>query len=931
MTLALVLTLVGSMLLIATPVSACFFQSASCEGSSISNVGSGAGGTFTRHLYPPTHNVGFGNTTQWIVQCSATGGCSDWTKVKVKMENVPTVPQWQCAFSWGTGTSQDRHGNPLTPGTPITPNVFTELPYGWSKQFILTVTAPDNITAQSGDHTSGMQMYLYIEAEAPCNQWNHLYIHTTAQIPGPPNDPPIVDLTSPTGGEEWSGTHAITWTASDAEDDPENLTISIDYSPDNTIWTNIANNEANDGTFSWDTAALDVTGNIIVPDGDYFIRASAVDTRLGVGTDVSTNKIKIDNPTPPLIEEILSPTKDQVIGVSIDIQWVATDDEDNDADLTIDILYANDASGLNWKTLADGILNTGLFSWDLTQEDEDKTYHVLKFRAHDSDGMSAELWSSTFFIENPDIPTITLTGPKPSDPPLSGSNDFNIFWDVSDDEDSNELLETELKYSSDAGTTWNSIATGLTGVSNAKLTLASGSYNWDTTKVPDGDQYLIKAIVKDSTQQTAEDETSGTISVYNNDEPSITISSPKANEVWTGINDIEWVASDEEDDTFGKDLQIYITYNGYYKLGDENGEENDGVFTLDTTSFSDGTYTLKIRVEDSDDVTTFKEVQFQMYNNFDPTVSIDYPMSISAPLGGLIDIQWTADDGDTDAEEELEITLEYSSDNGNIWNPIASGEANDGLYSWDTTALPDGDTYKLRVKATEKDTDEELSAEVISDVFKIDNPDQPEGSFVTPPAQEVLSGSYQIKWTMTDADGDEVIATLQYSRDKITWLDIVSNLAIDTITWDTTLINNGDLYLRLILSDGTTDSVEVISGMVTVNNAISGDDAVIEGEDEQTKISESDSSNALLYVGIIIAVVAIIAVLGLMFFMKSKPPTPPIPPPPQQPLTPQPQQPQYPQQPQTPQYQSNTAQPGAPPQQQSYAVGELQYYNDYNQ
>ena len=77
---------------------------------------------------------------------------------------------------------------------------------------------------------------------------------------GPVNNPPEITLTSPTGGETWSGTQDITWNASDEDDDT--LRINIFYSLDSGIsWTSITTDETNDGTYTWDTITVDPGNN----------------------------------------------------------------------------------------------------------------------------------------------------------------------------------------------------------------------------------------------------------------------------------------------------------------------------------------------------------------------------------------------------------------------------------------------------------------------------------------------------------------------------------------------------------------------------------------------------------------------------------------------------------------------------------------------
>jgi hypothetical protein len=78
----------------------------------------------------------------------------------------------------------------------------------------------------------------------------------------PPNQAPVVTLTSPDGGEAWTAgsTQAITYTATDPDSGPSALTISLDYSTNSGgTWTSIATGQANTGSYSWTVPAVTTT------------------------------------------------------------------------------------------------------------------------------------------------------------------------------------------------------------------------------------------------------------------------------------------------------------------------------------------------------------------------------------------------------------------------------------------------------------------------------------------------------------------------------------------------------------------------------------------------------------------------------------------------------------------------------------------------
>jgi hypothetical protein len=84
----------------------------------------------------------------------------------------------------------------------------------------------------------------------------------------------------------------------------------------------------------------------------------------------------------------------------------------------------------------------------------------------------------------------------------------------------------------------------------------------------------------------------------------------------------------------------------------------------------------------------------------DPTITVTYPNG-GETLSESATITWTATDPDPGETALLDIDLEYSSNGGGNWNPIASGESNDGSYDWDVSGLSDGSNYLVRATATD--------------------------------------------------------------------------------------------------------------------------------------------------------------------------------------------------------------------------------------
>ncbi len=101
-----------------------------------------------------------------------------------------------------------------------------------------------------------------------------------------------------------------------------------------------------------------------------------------------------------------------------------------------------------------------------------------------------------------------------------------------------------------------------------------------------------------------------------------------------------------------------------------------------------------------------------------PVVELLSPVTDGEVVSGDFVINWTAIDPDGSSDQLLLIDILLSADGGETWEMIVERLVG-GSYAWDTTTLPNGDTYQVKVAAT--DTDGNLG-EGISPLFSIANP-----------------------------------------------------------------------------------------------------------------------------------------------------------------------------------------------------------------
>ena len=100
-----------------------------------------------------------------------------------------------------------------------------------------------------------------------------------------------------------------------------------------------------------------------------------------------------------------------------------------------------------------------------------------------------------------------------------------------------------------------------------------------------------------------------------------------------------------------------------------------------------------------------------------PVVKVLTPEEEGEKLRGLFIITWVATDLD-DSSDRLRIDLFLSCDGGETWGLLIGGLANGGSYAWETTAFPDGETYQLKVTATDGDF---LCGKWVTPIFSIIN------------------------------------------------------------------------------------------------------------------------------------------------------------------------------------------------------------------
>jgi len=207
---------------------------------------------------------------------------------------------------------------------------------------------------------------------------------------GPDTQAPVVNVLLPNGGEALvvGTTVNIGWNATD---DVGVTAVDILYSQNGglTYLSTIADDEPNDGSYSWDLSNLAAT-NLAR------IRIVASDAALNAGADESDANFTIGPPASAVPEvTVIDPNGFEVIDAqtTFPITWTATDDI---AVTGVDIRLSLDAGVDGYSTLiAENLPNTGTYEWSVN--DVSTTQARIRVIARDANFQAASDRSNANF------------------------------------------------------------------------------------------------------------------------------------------------------------------------------------------------------------------------------------------------------------------------------------------------------------------------------------------------------------------------------------------------------------------------------------------------------------------------------------------------------------------------------------------------------
>jgi len=366
-----------------------------------------------------------------------------------------------------------------------------------------------------------------------------------------------------------------------------------------------------------------------------------------------------------------------------------------------------------------------------------------------------------------------------------------VEWTMVTDSKPHSVTYT-LYYSANGGSDWMEMVSGL----------AVTQYAWNTTILPKGANYLVRVNAScpgGLMNQDTSDAVFSLIVLHVLSEPRVLY--PNGAEYVVGIATIQWSFPT---DTWNHSVvcKVYYSSNGGLDWTLLTSGLTNSSWNWNTTLLPRGPNYLVMVIancsgglssSDTSD-TTFELVEGHALSK--PTVL--YPNG-GEELFEVITIQWTAS-SDSWPHSVL-YCVYYSANGGSDWTELASGLVVT-QYSWNTTLLPKGSNYLLRVNASctgglmSQDTSNAIFSLLVSHALS-------EPTVLYPNGAEYVVGIATIQWSIpTDTWNHSVVYELYYSSNGgLDWTLLTSGLTNSSWNWNTDSLPRSSGWLVMVIAD----------------------------------------------------------------------------------------------------------------------------------
>lgn len=524
-----------------------------------------------------------------------------------------------------------------------------------------------------------------------------------------------VVVNTPNGGESWQGltNQSITW-SNPGTAGPFNIAYSVNGG---STWTSIQSN------YSGTSLTWSVPNN---PNTTALVRVQNAGNTCQ--SDVSNANFTITAATPL----VTAPNGGEswTIGTVQNITW-------NSATYysSVNIEYSTN-NGSTWTTIATGDPNDGTYAWTVPNASSSQ---ALVRVSNNANPAISDVSNAVFSI----VPgSVTITQPNGGET-LYGCQSYQIRWTASGTSNF-----WNIEYSLNNGSTWTSEAT------NLSIGPSGGVYTYGWT-VPSVTSTSVLVRVTDFNDNLKFDISNAIFTIA----PAITVTFPNGGENLQGLTSqsVTW----NSPGSVGPFTLAYSVNNGTSWSTIVSSVTGN---TYSWTVPNNPSALSLVRVTNSNN-----NCQFDISNaNF--TINPATPV-LTAPNGGetLVigtnsNITWTA------STFYSTVNLDYSTNNGSTWTPIATNEPNDGVYTW---AVPNAPSSQALVRASNS------ANTTVNDVSNATFSIVPGSVTVTSPNGGDLFYSCRttaIQWTAT---GVSNFWNIDYSLNNgSTWTSIATSLSV---------------------------------------------------------------------------------------------------------------------------------------------------------
>ncbi|MCD6423858.1 MAG: DUF2341 domain-containing protein [Elusimicrobia bacterium] len=659
------------------------------------------------------------------------------------------------------------------------------------------------------------------------------------------NEPPVVNIVFPDGGESVGGTSVpIIWSYTDPNA-MDTHTFSIYISSDGGVNFRQEVSSLPDGTtsYSWNTTGW--------PDGtDYRIKVKATDNGGESGSDVSAENFTVSNVpdnTPPAKISDLSAMSTGNEGEII-LTWTAPGDDgtlycNRTGRYVVKYSTLGPVDESNWSQAIEYAqswmpVENGQIEEHKLQGLKGNTTYYFAVKTRDEAGNYSQVSNSTSAY-TPGISPASISDLSVS---WGGADDRVILkWTASGDDGTVGQAESYIiKYSTSGAinnTNWgeaveieNSITPGSAGESESFL--VSGLLR-DTT-------YWFAIKVLDEVPNESDVSNSVSFLTTDTEKPSsITDLCVITTGQQSGEVKLIWTAPGD-DGTRGK-AEVYEIKFSQEKIDSISDFFLAQLFAIKTPQEPLNTEAITITGLEPGKVYYFSVATYDNRENMSdisnsacasvpsvPEITVDYPDSAGISLSGEVVVRWSYTDLNTENSHNFQIEL--STDAGSTWQVAVSSSLieNTTFYQLDTRQFLNGN-YIMKIVVYDSDG---LSAWDVSDnSFSINNTNEPPYvTIISPEENETISGNFQIQWSVSDANAhDNHRFYVYYSTGS---QDIfISSTTDNYIIWNTTTVADGTNYRIKIkawddrfTTDGTAydfdagAQTQTISGYFTIKN-----------------------------------------------------------------------------------------------------------------